>query len=169
MFFKSALLISISLFLLACSSSTDSNNTTTDPNERSDAADFSLQSLDHGMQSLSQYEGKVVYLFFLGFNCPPCISHAPGIESKIVQKYSSDQVQVLGLDVWDGGNGGLQNFKIQTGVSFPLLVNAGSVGNLYNAFNDYSVVVDKQGRIAYRKGGADFSAITSTIDDLLEE
>ncbi len=32
------------------------------------APEFSLSSLEHGQITLSDYTGKVVYLFFFGFN-----------------------------------------------------------------------------------------------------
>ncbi len=32
------------------------------------APDFTLQSLDHGQITLSNYSGKVVYLYFIGYS-----------------------------------------------------------------------------------------------------
>jgi len=110
------------------------------------APDFTLESLDHGSQSLSDYEGKVVYLFFFGYSCPPCKTHGPIIQTEIANKYSAEDVQVLGLDVWNGGTSGLTSYKGSTGVSFPLLNNAGSVQSLYGVpRQDYTVIVDQNG------------------------
>jgi peroxiredoxin len=115
------------------------------------APDFTLQSLDHGEISLSDYNGKVVYLFFLGNGCPPCIGHAPLIETNIYNQYSHEEVQVLGIDIWSGGLPSLQNFKNSTNVTFPLL-NAGSsvASSLYDIFRqDVTVIIDQEGLIAH--------------------
>ena len=47
------------------------------------APDFTLESLDNGEISLSDYQGKIVYLYFLGNLCPICQANAPKIESGI--------------------------------------------------------------------------------------
>lgn len=161
--------ILLTFLLIYCSESpTQNQNPIIDEGNRSDALEFSLQSLSHGTQTLSQYNGKVVYLFFLGYNCPPCIGNAPATQSQIANKYGDD-VQVLGLDVWNGSTGNLTNFQVQTGVTYPLLLNASSVGSDYKAYNDYSVVIDQNGKIAYRGGNVSIPDIQSTIDSLLSK
>ncbi len=136
------------------------------------APDFTLQSLDHGEVSLSDYSGKVVVLFFLGNTCPPCIGHAPIIQTNVTNYYNSEHVQVLGLDVWSNSANLLPGFKAGTGVTFPLLTNAQTVGySVYGIPNqDYTIIVDQQGLIAalYNTyGGLDINAITEKIDQLL--
>jgi peroxiredoxin len=41
---------------------------TAQPRVGDSAPDFTLQSLNHGEIKLSNYRGKVVYLFFMGHN-----------------------------------------------------------------------------------------------------
>lgn len=115
------------------------------------APDFTLQSLDDGEISLSDYHGKVVYLFFLGNGCPPCESHAPQIENDIYNHYSRDDVQVLGIDIWSGGSTNLNNFKNITKVTFPLLNSGVEIAtNLYDIYlQDHTVIVDQEGNVAY--------------------
>jgi len=164
---RKLILFTISFLLFCSENPTDSN--TIIKSERPIAPAFSLQSLTHGTQTLEQYKGEVVYLFFLGYNCPPCIGNAPSTQTEIYLNYNKMDVHVLGLDVWNGSFGQLANFQIQTNVSYPLLLNASSVGNEYTAYNDYSVVVDKQGKIAYKSGGVNISEIKSVMDILLSE
>lgn len=170
--------LSILLFstlLFACSSDSSSSNEDGGAisNNRATAPAFSLPSVkgqnqNNGTVTLAQHKGKVVYLFFIGNTCPPCISKGPNAE-QIDLAYADDKVVVLALDVWNGSAGAVSNYISQTGVSFPVLRNAGSTGSAYNASNDYSVVVDKMGKIAYRKSGLDKTAIMNTIDSLLKE
>lgn len=138
-----------------------------------EAPDFTLESLDNGTISLSDYKGKVVYLFFFGYACPFCETHAPDIQSQIYEKYSRDDVQVLGLDIWDGGLSGLASFKATgKGLTFPLLNNASSVKSLYNIpIQDYIVIVNQKGIVAQvhnnYPNNLDISASQKVIDQLL--
>jgi hypothetical protein len=50
------------LLLLACTTPKSTENTPTS------GFAFTKTSLDHGSISLSDYEGRVVYLFFFGYN-----------------------------------------------------------------------------------------------------
>ena len=147
-----------------------------DPQEegnRGEAPDFTLSSTimnntNNGDISLADFKGKVVYLFFLGYNCPPCIDAAP-ITINIAESYSIDSLQILGLDAWDGSIGGAANFIIQTGVEYPVLIDASEVAAQYSVIQEYSVLVDKNGRIAYKKSGINMKELKNTIDILLTE
>lgn len=142
-------------------------------NDRTKAPDFTLNSTtltnaNNGELSLSEFEGKVVYLFFLGYACPPCINAAPRTKN-IDESYSEEKVQIIGLDVWDGSIGGAANFIIQTDVKYPVCTDASTVANKYGVVQEYSVIVDKDGRIAYKKNGINEQEIKITIDTLLNE
>ena len=165
LFYSAGILMLIS----SCSSSSgpNTNDYIISEDKRQSAPDFSLESLSNGTQTLSEYSGKVVYLYFLGYNCPYCIADAPGTQSQVAEKYNSNDVQILGLDLWDGSVSSLTYFRSQTGVNYPLLLKASSIGNAYKAYNDYSVIIDKKGRIAYRGGGVDIARIQGVIDALL--
>ena len=157
------------ILLIGCETSTDSQEN----GERKKAPDFTLSSTianntNNGDISLSDYDGKVVYLFFLGYNCPPCIDKAPRT-TNIFESFSSDSVQVLGLDAWDGSISGAADFIIQTGIEYPVLIDAGRVADQYDVIQEYSVLVDKNGLIAYKKSGIDRQEIKETINQLLLE
>lgn len=78
------------------------------------------------------------------------------MEADIAQYYETDypgQVQVVGVDEWNGTTTQLRSFKNQTGVTFPLLLNGGTAtgGNfatLYGTYDNY-IVVNKQGIVRY--------------------
>jgi peroxiredoxin len=167
--------ILLSMFaFMACSENMSSSDTGSGLiSDRQTAPSFSLNSVtynntNNGTISLSSLKGKVVYLFFLGYSCPTCVASAPDTKT-INGSYDSDDVVVLGLDVWNGSSGQVANFITQTGIKYPVLTQAGSVGTQYGAYNDYSVVVDKDGKIAFKGGGVNEDAIRSVIDELLTE
>ena len=137
------------------------------------APPFTLNTLENGTISLSDFAGKVVYLYFFGYNCPPCIVFGP-ITEQIHQIYiNNPNVVVLGLDVWDGSSAQvLVNFKQPTGVTYPLCLQASSVGGAYGVNVDWNVVVDQNQVIRYtQETSADPAAtaneIINTIDSLL--
>lgn len=78
------------------------------------------------------------------------------MQTNIAQYYETNfpgQVQVVGVDEWDGTAVDLRGFKTQTGATYPLLLNGntgpgGSFLTLYGTYDNY-VVVNKQGIVRY--------------------
>ena len=69
------------------------------------------------------------------------------------QDRSPGQVQVLGIDLYNGTSPQLNSFKAQTGASYPLFLNGGSTtgGNLFLPYGQWDnyVVINRQGIIRY--------------------
>lgn len=133
------------------------NNDTPPSEEQTDnlppdnpAPTFTLQTSDGQNINLSDYQGKVVTLFFFGYGCPPCKAVAPSIQEQLATPYeSNDDYAILGLDVWDGNSAGVDAFKSATEVRFPLLLEASSIARDYETTYDRLVVVDKDGGIVF--------------------
>jgi len=78
------------------------------------------------------------------------------VQANIAQYYETNfpgQVQVIGVDEWEGAAVDVRGFKDQTGVTFPLLLNGtaaagGNFATLYGTYDNY-VVVNKQGIVRY--------------------
>jgi len=163
------LVLVLAFMILACSKSVDPLI----ESDREKAPDFTLSSAtitntNNGDISLADFKGKIVYLFFLGYNCPPCIDAAPRTKD-IYKSFSTDSVQVLGLDAWNGSISGAANFIIQTGIEYPVLIDAETVAGQYNVIQEYSVIIDKTGHIAYKKSGVNKQKIKDAINTLLME
>ncbi len=122
-----------------------------------DAPDFTYTSLGNEQYTLSELEGKVVYIFFFGANCSHCRANGPVTESDIYQSFKDDTSFVaLGLDTWNTSASSVNNFKSITGISYPLLLNTQqSLVDYYGNSSAYdrSVVVAKDGKIAYKGTG----------------
>lgn len=78
------------------------------------------------------------------------------MQSDIAAYYAATkpgEVQVVGIDLWNGSPAQLAQFRVQTGATFPLALNgaAASGGNLevlYGTFDNY-IVLNKQGIVRY--------------------
>jgi peroxiredoxin len=119
------------------------------------APDFHKTGLDNLPYTLSQYRGKVVVMFLLGYSCPVCLSDGDNFQNEIVAYYQpNSSVQVLGPDVWNGTPQQLAQFKVTTGATYPLLQQAGTGAGNENLLVPYGeqdnyVVVNAQGVIRY--------------------
>lgn len=160
--------------LLACSSS--STSTGIEEAVGVDAPSFTYTSLSNTQVSLSDYSGKVVYLFFYGANCPHCISNGPITESQIYQTFKDDENFVaLGLDTWNLSASANTSFQNSTGISYTLLLNARqSLVDYYGNAGSYdrSVVISADGKIAYKGSGfvnSDVNTVVSTIEQELQK
>ena len=166
---KTLLIPLFSLFLLSnCSDSTSSSSITDSIGK--EAPNFTYTSLSGDSISLSDFKGKVVYLFFYGANCPHCRSNGPVTESAIYQMFKDDPNFIaLGLDTWNTSVSDNSSFRATTGISYPLLLNARqSLIDYYGNASSYdrSVVIDADGAIAYQGSGfvnTDVNSVTETI------
>lgn len=78
------------------------------------------------------------------------------MQSDISQYYANahpGEVQVLGVDLWNGSAAQLGQFKVQTQATYPLALNGGVAtgGNLevlYGTYDNY-IVLNKQGIVRY--------------------
>lgn len=159
----------LSVLFVGCSDSTDSGGI--DDAVGRTAPDFTYTSLSGEQYSLSDFQGKVVYLFFYGAGCPHCRSNGPVTESQINSRFeNSSNFIALGLDTWNSSVSENASFKNSTGITYPLLLNAQlSLIDYYGNSSAYdrSVVIDANGRIAYQGSGfvnKDVNQVVETIE-----
>ncbi len=167
----SSFLLSI-LFLVGIACSETSVSEEPPMNQSEPAPDFSYTSLDNEQFTLSEMEGKVVYLFFFGANCPHCRDNGPVTENRIHQNFTDNPNFIaVGLDTWNTSAGSVQNFKSATNITYTLLLNARqSLVDYYGNTSDYdrSVVIAADGTIAYQ--GTQFvNRDIETVVDVIEE
>lgn len=89
----------------------------------------------------------------------------------MVQSYSGKPFLALGLEMWNGSLAQANAFLNTTGMTFPLLMNAGAagVGTAYQASWDISFVLDADQIIRYRGSGFQEARVRSAIDAALEQ
>jgi peroxiredoxin len=167
----SLLIIAVIASMSWLTSCEEENDDQPDPIAMGDAPDFTLKSLAGDSVSLSDFENKVVVLFFFGNACPSCKAAAPSIESTLVTPYAErTDYMVLGLDQWNGNMSAVEGFKNATSVTFPLLMNASGVATNYGTAYDRLVVIDQAGDIVFsgtRGASSDVSTVKAKVDMLL--
>ena len=134
---------------------------------------FSLTGLDGKIYKPEDFKGKVLVLFFIGYNCPVCVAEAPTVEQTVWKAWDANDIQVLGLDMWNGSTAQLQSFQSITKVTFPLLQMAGSgtdFGITTQPVVDVAMVVDREGVINHIGGFTVFKepAMLKAISSLLK-
>ena len=112
-------------------------------------------------RSLSDYSGKVVFLFMMGYNCSVCLGDGASVEQNIHDYYSQNfpgQVAVIAADHYNGTAVQLRTFQTSTGATYPLLLRAsdptsgiGNMGTLYGPNDVHIVINKKEGAVAREK------------------
>lgn len=126
---------------------------------------FKLQALDSQFYGTEGAEGKISILYFLGHDCAPCVGAGPYLESELWQVVrAKPNVQMLGLDLWNGSIAELSLYKNITGITFPLLRQAGLSRNYAGAGLSDMVVVDQEGYVRLVVNGEDRGAYSVVMN-----
>lgn len=118
------------------------------------APNFTLETLEGEVLSLSDFKGKKVFINFWATWCPPCRAEMPDI-----QKFSEDEdVLVLAINLTHTEDSLLtvDNFIQEKGFDFPVLVDEnGEVAELFRVqAYPTSYMIDTSGRIQFVALGA---------------
>jgi len=129
------------------------------------APDFSIKTWDNEDLKYEDYNDRVLVIWFFGSDCPPCKAIGPSVEEKLNKNFrGKEDYAIIGIDQWDRNNATIEGFKKTTGIEFPLGAMGSGVASDYETTYDRLVVVNKEGKIAYK---AD-SRATNNIDDVVD-
>ena len=130
--------------------STSSQETTTVP-----APDFTLVDQFGNSHTLSDYEGKTVFLNFWGTWCPPCRAEMPDIQ-ELYEEYGENTGDVIILGVAtpnvgkEGSSEEVAAFLEENGYTYPTVMDEGGViagANYYISAFPTTFMIDKEGNI----------------------
>ena len=126
------------------------------PGERSEVPDFSLQTLNGDRLSLSDLEGKIVVISFWATWCVPCLEELPHVEG-FKREFGDQGVEVIAITT-DGPETMSQVRSVVRRNRWTmniLLDQDSAVSALLNPRNatPYTMIVDRQGRLAYEHEG----------------
>lgn len=126
----------------------------------SKAIDFTLTDQYGTEHTLSDYEGKVVFVNFWATWCPPCRNELPAFQ-KTYEKYGKNKKDVIILGVYapgfdkEGTVSDVTSYFKEQGLDYPILADTDA-----KVFTDYAisglpttVMIDKKGNEATRNTG----------------
>ncbi len=118
--------------------------------------EFSLAGLDGKTYTPATWEGKVLVLNFWATWCPPCRKEIPDLMA-LQAAYGERGLQIVGIAIDDPQ--AAQEYATRLKLNYPNLIGsfdgqrvAEEYGNHLGAL-PYTAIVDRRGRIAYRKPG----------------
>lgn len=141
---------------------------TTDPESPAElvaAPDFSIKTWDGENLNFKDYENKVFVIWFFGSDCPPCKAIGPSIEEKLNKDFrGKEDYAIIGIDQWDRNDATIEGFKKTTGIDFPLGAMGSGVASDYNTTYDRLILVNKEGKIAYKADSRATNNLDAVVD-----
>lgn len=119
-----------------------------------DVPDFTLKDQYGNTHSLSDYQGKIVFLNLWATWCGPCVAEMPEFE-ELYHELGENQgdVAILGV-AWPGGNDEpertIRSFLEENGITYPVLMDTkGIIWEAYNpSYVPFSVFIGPDGKLA---------------------
>jgi thiol-disulfide isomerase/thioredoxin len=116
--------------------------------------DFTLKDLEGIPRSITEWDGHVVLVNFWAPWCKPCREEMPML-MQLQQDYGGQGLRILGVAIDDPEP--VRRFASELRVNYVLLAELMPALAVQDAYGDtrlpYSVLIDRQGRIVYRKAG----------------
>jgi thiol:disulfide interchange protein DsbD len=116
-----------------------------------------LPDLDNKIQAIEQWRGNVVVVNFWATWCAPCRDEIP-VFMRLQQKYRDRGLQFVGIAIDQPDK--VRPYAAELGMNFPILIGGAEAIELARKLGNragvlpYTVVVDRQGRVAATKIGA---------------
>lgn len=115
---------------------------------------FTLKDLNGTNISLSDYEGKVLFLNFWATWCPPCRAEIPDF-IEVYDEYKDKGLEILGISLDQIGVDQVRKFVERYKMNYPVAMATNEM------FKDYpppqaiptTLVIDRDGKIQYKKVG----------------
>ena len=133
------------------------------------APDFTLEDLNGNPVRLSAFRGKAVVLNFWASWCAPCRRETPWL-IELQREYGPRGLQVISISMDDGGKGTVETFVKISGIEYPVLLDDGRVGSLYDGIEilPTTYYISRDGRVlAFVKGVVSKGEVERNIKELL--
>lgn len=162
------LLIPLFLVFIVCAKA--DKGTTSDENFPS-APDFTITDLSGKDLSLSDFEGKVIFINIWATWCSPCRAEIPGFVD-VYEDYKDKGMQVIGISVDDFGTDKVRDFVKKYEVTYPVAMYTRDFIMAYEPGRAIpeTIIIDKNGLIRHRHiGYMDKETLTKYFLWLAEE
>jgi peroxiredoxin len=129
-------------------------NTACAPNDHPTAPDFTLLDLNGNRISLSDYEGKVLFLNIWATWCAPCRAEIPDFID-VYRDYKDKGLEIIGVSVDTVSPNRVRQFVEMNGMNYPVV--------MFNRefLRDYqpgqaiptTIIIDRKGRLRHKQIG----------------
>ncbi|ACF13973.1 alkyl hydroperoxide reductase/ Thiol specific antioxidant/ Mal allergen [Chloroherpeton thalassium ATCC 35110] len=114
--------------------------------------DLELTTLNGEKISLSEFEGKVVFMNLWATWCPPCVAEMPNIHS-LYEKVHSDKIQFVMISLDDSPEK-VEAFLERAGYKFPVFMLSGNRPQVYASKTiPTTFVISPNGKVATMRQG----------------
>ena len=119
------------------------------------APPFTARNLKGNVDTLANYEGRVVIVNLWATWCGPCRIEMPGFEN-LYRRFRSEGLTILAVSLDKGNDKAVKDFAVEYKLSFPILLDEkGEVEKLYQTFTiPTTYVIDRTGRVVFKVDGA---------------
>jgi cytochrome c-type biogenesis protein len=130
---------------------------------------YSTEYLDGKHFDVAAEKGNVVLLNLWATWCVPCRYEIPELQA-LHNRYASRGFKVIGVSVDESGADNVKQFVSEEKITYPVALDAeGRLANvLQTTVLPTSVMIDRSGRIVWRKVGALMPNETSALDALVK-
>ena len=135
------------------------------------APDFTITDLSGKDLSLSDFEGKVIFINIWATWCSPCRAEIPGFVD-VYEDYKDKGMQVIGISVDDFGTDKVRDFVKKYEVTYPVAMYTRDFIMAYEPGRAIpeTIIIDKNGLIRHRHiGYMDKETLTKYFLWLAEE
>lgn len=118
------------------------------------APNFTIKDLEGNSLSLSDFEGKVVFLNFWATWCGPCKAEIPGFV-EVYEKYKGKGMQIIGISLDRLSEEKIRDFAKEYKINYPVAKDSIDLASEYQAGRivPETFIIDKTGKIKHRHIG----------------
>ena len=130
---------------------------------------YSTETLDGKRFDVAAEKGNVVLINLWATWCVPCRYEIPELQA-LHNRYASRGFKVIGVSVDESGADNVKQFVSEEKINYPIALDPeGRLANvLQTTVLPTSVMIDRSGRIVWRKVGALMPNETSALDALVK-
>lgn len=118
------------------------------------APDFTIKGLNGQDLTLSDYQGKVIFLNFWATWCSPCKAEIPGF-IEIFEKYKDRGMVIIGISLDSAGEGKIREFVEEYKITYPVAKGSMGLAREYGTGRviPETFIIDQQGHIRHKHIG----------------